>query len=275
MTVRRIAVQRYVTPLREGGSLPALVEGNDGSRWVVKFRGAGQGPRVLAAELIAGQLAAHLRLPVPEIAIARLDPGFGRAEPDPEIQDILRASHGDNVALGFLPQALAFDPAVDTIDPEMAADIVWFDAWIANVDRNVRNANLLVSAGRPWMIDHGAALYVHHRWQGWLERRDLAVPTLREHLLLPLAASIEDADARARERLDRALLATAVDAVPGDWLPDDDAFADSDEQRTAYVEWLHSRLTTHRGWLQAAADAQALGAARLAARATHRDWDPA
>ena len=171
MSIERLTGVRYVVPLREGGSLPAVVETDRDGPYVVKFRGAGQGQKALIAELLAAGIARALGLPVPRPALVALDAAFGRAEPDPEIQDILRGSVGANFGLAYLPGALAFDPAAGTdVGPELAASIVWFDAFITNVDRTVRNTNILLWRGQLWLIDHGAALYVHHRWEGWEAR---------------------------------------------------------------------------------------------------------
>jgi len=168
VTIERLAGVRYVVPLREGGSLPAIVDTERDGQFVVKFRGAGQGAKALIAEQLVAALGHALGLPIPRAAIVELADGFGRSEPDPEIQDVLRDSVGDNFGLAYLAGALAFDPAADrAVAPELAADIVWFDAYVTNVDRTVRNTNLLVWHERLWMIDHGAALYVHHRWEGW------------------------------------------------------------------------------------------------------------
>ena len=176
--MRTVRATRYATPLREGGSLPGVVEADDDGMYVVKFRGAGQGARALIAEALVAQLGLALELPVPRPAIVMLDQGFGQAEPDPEIQDILKGSVGANFGLAYLPGALAFDPAVDRdVAPELAASIVWLDALATNVDRSARNTNLLLARGRLWLIDHGAALYVHHRWEGWQERVQLQCTT--------------------------------------------------------------------------------------------------
>ena len=195
-TVKRVTGLRYVVPLREGGSLPAVVETDAPGAYVVKFRGAGQGARALVAELLVAQLAHALGLPVPDPAIVTLDAGFGETEPDAEIQDLLRASVGTNFGLAYLPGAIAFDPAADyAIDPDLAAAIVWFDAYIANVDRTPRNTNLLIWQDGLYLIDHGAALYVHHRWEGWQDRIQSPFPQIKDHVLLGLAGDLEAADA--------------------------------------------------------------------------------
>jgi hypothetical protein len=269
--IDRVTGVRYVVPLREGGSLPAVVDADNGRAYVVKFRGAGQGPKALVAELLAGELARAAGLPVPDAAIVELDKGFGKSEPDQEIQDILRWSTGANYGLAYLAGALAFDAAADAgVSPDLAAEIVWFDAFVTNVDRTPRNTNLLWWRERLWLIDHGAALYVHHRWDGWQERVQSPFPQIQEHVLLPLAGDIAAADARLRPRLTGAVIRALVDAVPDEWLAPDARFASVDEQRETYVAYLEARLNGPRRWLQEAIDASERGPAPYAPRATHR-----
>ena len=272
-TLPRLVGARYVVPLREGGSLPAVVDTEDGEKFVVKFRGAGQGPKALIAEAIVALLAQTLALSVPAAAVVDLDDGFGKSEPDPEIQDVLRASVGTNFGLAYLPGALAFDPAVDgaLLTPEQAADIVWFDAFVTNVDRTSRNTNLLVLGQQVWLIDHGAALYVHHRWQGWRDRIQARFVQIADHVLLPLAGDLTAADARLRPRLAVDDFARVVASVPEEWFDDDEAeFADLDAQRQAYVTYLSERLSGARAWLAEAIAAQQRGPQRLGPRLTHR-----
>jgi hypothetical protein len=243
MPLRTVTATRYVTPLREGGSLPGLVEADDDGLYVLKFRGAGQGLKALIAEVIAGELARALGLAVPEIVLMEVDPALGAAEPDPEIQDLITGSAGTNVALDFLPGSMPYTPAAGTQPPpELAADVVWLDALISNVDRTPRNPNLLVWHERMWLIDHGAALYFHHR-DGWDPEADAgrAFPGIADHVLLPLAGSILDADARQAERLSDAVVRSAVAAVPADWL---------DGER--YVEYFAHRLAKPRGFAEEA-----------------------
>jgi hypothetical protein len=269
----RLVGTRYVVPLREGGSLPAVVDTEATGSFVVKFRGAGQGPRALIAEALVSSIAAQVGLPVPRPAIIELDDGFGRGEPDPEIQDILRGSVGANFGLQYLPGALAFDPAVDArlVSAELAADIVWLDAYVTNVDRTPRNTNLLVSGERVWLIDHGAALFFHHRWAGWRERAQSPFVQIADHVLLHAAGDLTAADARLRPRLGRATLRSIVDAVPGEWLDDDEPeFADFDQQRQAYLTYLAERLEGPRAWLAEAVAAQQRGPQTLQRRMTHR-----
>jgi hypothetical protein len=271
LDVPRVVGTRYVVPLREGGSLPAVVETDDGT-FVVKFRGAGQGARALVAELLVAGIGHALGLPVPRAAIVELDAGFGRAEPNPEIQDILRGSVGANFGLEYLAGALAFDPVVDgpSIAPDSAAEIVWLDAFVTNVDRTPRNANLLMCRGRLNLIDHGAALYVHHRWAGWQERIHAPFTHIAEHVLLPFAGDLDAADARMRPRLPASVISAIVDSLPSEWLTDDPEFTDTEAQRAAYVTYLSRRLAGPRAWLETAIAARASGQSPLRVRETHR-----
>ncbi|MGN6359651.1 MAG: HipA family kinase [Thermomicrobiales bacterium] len=255
---------RYVAPLREGGSLPAIVETDEPGAYVVKFRGAGQGPKALIAELLAAELARPLGLLTPDAALVTLAAGFGQGEPDPEIQDLLRASVGRNFGLRYLPGALAYDPAAKhVLDPDLAAAIVWFDAYLTNVDRTPRNTNLLwwpTTRGQQpalYLIDHGAALYFQHRWEGWESRIQSAFPQIKDHVLLPFAGDLLAADARLRPLLTATVIQNAVAAIPDDWLGDEAPFADRDAHRAAYITYLLARLTGPRRWLQEAHNAAA------------------
>jgi len=238
MPLRSVTATRYVTPLREGGSLPGLLEADDDGLYVCKFRGAGQGVKALVAEVIAGELARALRLAVPDIVVIELDPALGAAEPDPEIQDLITGSAGANVGLDFLPGALPYTPAAGLQpSPEVAAEVVWLDALVTNVDRTPRNPNLLVWHERVWLIDHGAALYVHHR--DWDPAGDaaLAFPAIRDHVLLPCAGSIHEADERLAPRLSPEVVRAAVDLVPPGW-------AEADR----YAEYVGRRLAPPRAF---------------------------
>ena len=269
--MERLTGVRYVVPLREGGSLPAVVETDRAGPYVVKFRGAGQGARALIAESLVADLALEVGLPVPTPAIVMLDAGFGVSEPDPEIQDILRASVGANFGLAYLPGALAFDPAVPAdVSPELAAAIVWFDAFVTNVDRTARNTNLLLWGGQVWLIDHGAALYFHHQWPGWEARAQAPFPRIREHVLLTLAGDLAAADARLRPLLTDEAVRAVVAALPSEWLGDEPSFGDLAEHREAYVTYLLARLHGPRRWLEEAIDARRRGPAPLGPRLTHR-----
>jgi hypothetical protein len=240
--LRSVAATRYVTPLREGGSLPGLVEADDDGLYVLKFRGAGQGVKALVAEVIAGELARALGLAVPEIVEIEVDPALGAAEPDPEIQDLINASTGANVGLDFLPGSWPYTPAAGfQPSPETAAEIVWLDALVTNVDRTPRNPNLLVWHGRVWLIDHGAALYFHHR--DWDPEADAAkpFPAIGDHVLLPCAGSIHEADERLAERLTPDAVRAAVALVPPGW---------ADGER--YAEYLSARLAPPRAFAEEA-----------------------
>ena len=258
--LRTITATRYVTPLREGGSLPAIVEADDLGTYVLKFRGAGQGRKALVAELVAGEIARRLGLLVPEVVLAHLAPELGRSEPDPEIQDLLKRSSGLNLALDYLPGSLGFDPLVEPPDSDLASRIVWFDALVTNVDRTPRNTNLLVWHGRLWLIDHGASLYFHHNWPAGggtaLEaagRRPFAAA--RDHVLRPFASSITEADAALAPRLASGALRTIVDMIPPDWLEGEPGFADVGEVRAAYLSYLGARLREPRDWVTALEEA--------------------
>src|SRR5690349_23431002 len=192
--MRTVNAARYVTPLREGGSLPAIIEADDDGMYVLKFRGAGQGPKALIAELIAGEIARAAGFMVPELVFVNLDPEIARTEPDPEIQDLIRASGGLNLGLDYLPGSVMFNPVADQPDADLASRIVWFDAYITNVDRTPRNANMLMWHRKLWLIDHGAALYFHHSWTGMDQRSKDPFPLIKQHILLPFATTIETAD---------------------------------------------------------------------------------
>jgi hypothetical protein len=243
--MRTITATRYVTPFREGGSMPALVEADDDGLYVLKFRGAGQGPRALVAELVVGELARALGLPVPEVVLCDLDPRVGVAEPDPEIQELLQASAGLNVALDFLPGSLAFtDP--ETVDPQLAAEIVWLDSLVMNVDRTPRNPNLLRWHGATWLIDHGAAFYRHHRDDS--DPEGLAAqpfPLIKDHVLLARAGSLADAGSRLAPLVDEALLERLGALVPPEW-------ADAEP----YVRFLRARAARSDQLAQEADDAR-------------------
>lgn len=244
--IKTVAAVRYVTPLREGGSLPAIVEADDGQLYVMKFVGAGQGPKALIAELVAGELARALQLPVPEIVLLELDPQLGRSEPDPEIQDLLRASAGRlNLGLRYLPNALDFNLLLKPPpDPELASAIVWFDAFVTNVDRTPRNVNLLLWDDKLWLIDHGASLYFHHSWDDYLARSKSPFALIKDHTLLSFAGKLNEADATLRPRLTEPLLRQVIEQIPGEWLDDEQAFATQANHRRAYVNYLLSRLET-------------------------------
>jgi hypothetical protein len=248
IAMRSVRATRYVTAFREGGSLPGLVEADDDGLYVVKFRGAGQGPRVLVAEWLAGEIARALGLLVPDLVAVDLEAGIADSEPHQEIHDLLVASVGRNIGLDFLPGSLTFNPAVDrTPDPDWAAAVVWLDGLVTNPDRSPKNPNLLVWHGRPWLIDHGAALYIHHAWRDpdGHARRPHA-ERLTDHVLLPVASSIAAADERLAPLVTAELLEGLVAAVPDDWLAPDPVIGDAAAQRRAYVAYLRRRLEAPR-----------------------------
>jgi hypothetical protein len=257
--LRTVTATRYVTPLREGGSLPAVVEADDDGLYVVKFRGAGQGPKALIAELVAGEIGRHLGLLVPEIVFVDLDPRLGAAEPDQEIQDLLERSGGLNLGLDFLPGALSFDPAVGPApDADLSADVVWFDALVTNVDRTAKNVNMLVWHRRLWLIDHGAALYVHHTWRDPAAHARRPFERIRDHVLLPFAGSIRAADGRLAAGLTHDVLEGIADLIPAEWLRSPDGTAgDLDADRAPYVAYLEARLREPRLFVEEADRARA------------------
>ena len=264
-SLRTVAATRYVTPLREGGSLPAIVEADDDGLYVLKFRGAGQGPRALVAELVAGELARAAGLPVPEIVFAELEADLARTEPDAEIQDLIRASSGLvagsvglNLALDYLPGSIAFDPLAMQPDADLASSIVWFDAFVTNLDRTARNTNMLVWHGKLWLIDHGAALYFHHDWRDFMSRASSPFALIKDHVLLPFATRLAQADAAMTELLRPEVIDSVVALIPDAWLDDEPTFASKSAHRAAYGAWLTARLRAPRAFAEEAARARSL-----------------
>ncbi len=259
MNLRTVCATRYVTPLREGGSLPAIVEADDDGTYVLKFRGAGQGARALIAELLSGEIGRVLGLKVPELVFMELDSAIARTEPDPEIQDLIKASDGLNLALDYLPGSITFDPLVSKAvrdNPELAANIVWLDAFTTNIDRTARNANLLVWHKELWLIDHGASLYFHHSWEDYLTRSTSIFAPIKDHVLLPFAGSIEKADEQKAPLLTRDILQQIVELIPEGWLGDVAQFANATAHRAAYIEYLWQRLQGPRAWVKEAENAR-------------------
>jgi hypothetical protein len=241
--VRTVEAIRYVVPLREGGSLPAVVEGADGVLYVMKFIGAGQGRKALIAEWLAGEIGRRLGLAVPELVLMPMSPYLGRAEPNPEIRSLLQASRGLNLGMRYLPSAFAYNSLVRSKPTaELASAIVWFDAFVTNVDRTDRNVNMLLWGDKLWLIDHGAALYFHHDWRDYLERSRTPFAMIGQHTLLPLAKKLPEADALLRPQLDKSFFQEIVADIPSDWLQGENFFADETEHRDAYVAYLTSRL---------------------------------
>lgn len=257
LSIRTVTATRYVTPLREGGSLPAIVEADDDGLYVLKFRGAGQGPKALIAELVAGEIARALGLPVPEIVFVELDAALAGTEPDPEIQDLLKASVGLNLALDYLPGSVMYDPLVERLEPELASSVVWFDAYVTNVDRTPRNVNMLMWHKKLWLIDHGAALYFHHAWTNYMERSRGAFERIKDHVLLPFATMLKEADATLSARLTPEVIGSTVSLIPDAWLAVDGMFRSSDDARQAYAEYLLRRLEPPRLFTEEAERARA------------------
>jgi hypothetical protein len=258
MNLRTVIATRYVTPLREGGSLPAIIEADDDGMYVLKFRGAGQGPKALIAELVAGEIARAAGLPVPEIVFVDLDPELARTEPDPEIQDLIRASDGLNLALDYLPGSMTFDPVAEKLDADLASSIVWFDAYVTNVDRTPRNTNMLVWHRRLWLIDHGAALYFHHRWDNYLERSQDPFPMIKDHVLLPFAGALQEIDSKMIARVTPDIIDSIVKLIPDAWLARNPSSGAGGQNRDAYIEYLLSRLESPRFFLKEAIDARSV-----------------
>ena len=240
--LRTVNVTQYVTPLREGGSMPAIAEADDGFLYVLKFRGAGQGTKALIAELIGGEIARALGLHVPEIVFATLDEAFGRPEGDEEIQDLLKASVGLNLGLHYLSGSLTYDPAVTKLGEKLASQIVWLDSLLLNVDRTARNTNMLWWNKELWLIDHGAALYFHHSWQNWEGKATQPFAKIKDHVLLPQASKLQVVDADYRAILTKERIDTIVSLIPDVWLGGNSPFATADEYRQAYARFLESRV---------------------------------
>ena len=250
--LRTVQATRYVLPLREGGSLPAIVEADDSGLYVVKFRGAGQGPLALVAELVAGEIGRALGIAVPELVLAEVDPVLARNEPDQEIRDLVMASGGLNLAMDYLPGSLMFDPAAKglVVDPIVASQAVWFDAFVTNVDRTARNANLLWWHKRLQFIDHGAALYFHHNWAGIETAATSPFTPIKDHVLLRYASAIGQVDAALRSRLSKAVFAEILAMVPEAWF-----FGDAHSK--GYVEYFVRRLAAADTFMQEAIRARA------------------
>ena len=258
MSLRTVVATRYVTPLREGGSLPAIIEADDDGMYVLKFRGAGQGPKALIAELVAGEIARAAGLLVPEIVFVELDPQLARTEPDPEIQELIRASAGLNLALDYLPGSVMFDPVAEKPDADIASSIVWLDAYVTNVDRTPRNTNMLMWHRRLWLIDHGASLYFHHTWNNYLERSRDSFALIKDHVLLRFAGSLPEADLKMSERITPDIIDNVVKLIPDGWLAGDSSLGGSDQYRDAYIEYLLRRLERPHVFVEEAIRARSL-----------------
>ena len=253
--LRTVNVTRYVTPLREGGSMPAIAEADDDFLYVVKFSGAGQGVKALIAEIIGGEIARALGFRVPEIVFACLDEAFGRTEPDEEIQDLLKASVGLNLALHYLSGAITFDPMVTTVDSKLASQIVWLDCLLTNMDRTPRNTNMLMWHKELWLIDHGASLYFHHSWQNWEEQASRPFALIKDHVLLPLATELDLVDAEFRALLTPDLIRSVVALIPDQWLTES-TFDSPAAQRAAYARFLEIRIANSEIFVKEAQNAR-------------------
>ena len=242
ISIRTVNVTRYITPLREGGSLPALAEADDNFNYVLKFKGAGHGTKALIAELLGGEIVRALNLPVPELVFANLDEAFGRTEADEEIQDLLQGSQGLNLALHYLSGAINFDPVVTTVDAKLASQIVWFDAFISNVDRTFRNTNMLIWHKELWLIDHGAALYFHHAFTDPAGHALTPFALIKDHVLLPQASLLKEVDAEYKALLTEPVIRSIVTLLPDEWLQWDGVEQSAAEVREIYCQFLLVRL---------------------------------
>lgn len=254
--LRTVNVTRYITPLREGGSLPALAEADDEFKYVLKFRGAGHGVKALIAELVGGQIAKALKLQLPELVFANLDEAFGRNEGDEEIQDLLQGSQGLNLALHFLSGAITFDPVVTTVDAKLASQIVWLDAYITNVDRTFRNTNMLIWHKELWLIDHGACLYFHHSWNNWEQHAKSPFALIKDHVLLPQASLLKEVDAEYKALLTPEILVDIVNTIPEEWLQWEDTDETPEALRNVYLQFLQTRLNNSEIFVNQAQNAR-------------------
>lgn len=255
-SLRTVNVMRYVMPLREGGSLPALAEADDGFNYVLKFKGAGQREKALIAELIGGEVARLLGLKVPELVFANLDEAFGRSEGDEEIQDLLKGSQGLNLGLHFLSKAVTFDPGASSVDEELASKIVWLDAYITNVDRTYRNTNLLIWNRELWLIDHGASFLFHHSWENFEKHAKSPFSMIKDHVLLPMAGKLEKVDHEMKSKITHDKISAILDLVPDEWLMASRDVESPDEARKVYEEFLLLRLENSSVFVKEAQDAR-------------------
>jgi len=255
-SLRNINVTRYITPLREGGSLPALAEADDDFKYVLKFRGSGHGPKAVIAELIGGEIARCLGLQIPELVFAHLDEAFGQTEGDEEIQDLLQASKGLNLALHFLSGAITYDPVVNPLDEKLASQIVWLDAYITNVDRTYKNTNMLIWYKELWLIDHGACLYFQHSWMNWESHAKSPFALIKDHVLLPKAALLEEVNAEFLAILNEDNIRSIVALIPDTWLQWEDTDETPEALREVYAQFLLTRLKHTDIFIQEAQNAR-------------------
>jgi hypothetical protein len=256
LNLRAVNVTRYISPLREGGSLPALAEADDDFKYVLKFKGAGHGVKALIAELLGGEIARVLQLQIPELVYANLDEAFGRTEADEEIQDLLQGSQGLNLALHFLSGAINFDPVVTVVDANKASQIVWLDAFITNVDRTFRNTNMLIWHKELWLIDHGASLYFHHSWTNWEKHAQSPFALIKDHVLLPQASMLTEADALFKTILTPETLQSIVNLIPLEWLDWQDTYENPEAIREVYLQFLSMRLNHSQIFIKEAQNAR-------------------
>jgi hypothetical protein len=249
LNIRQVHITRYVTPLREGGSLPAIVEADDAFLYVLKFRGAGQGTKALIADFIGGEIARKLGMRVPEMVFAQLDDSFGRTEPDEEIQDLLKFSVGLNLGVHYLSGAITFDPVLHQLSDDLSSQIVWLDAFLTNVDRTPKNTNMLMWHKELWLIDHGASLYFHHNWDTWEKQAMSSFPLIKDHVLLKGATVLEKVDSHAKEVLTDAFIDELLSAIPNDWLMEEG-------DRKVYGDFLKMRLKNSELFIKEAEDAR-------------------
>lgn len=256
MELRTVNVTRYITPLREGGSLPALAEADDGFKYVVKFRGAGHGTKALISELIGGQIAQLLGFSIPELVFVNLDEAFGRSEGDEEIQDLLQNSKGLNLGLHFLSGAFTFDPVVTHVDPKLASQIVWMDAFLTNVDRTVRNTNMLIWHKELWLIDHGATLYFHHSWVNWEKYAVSPFSQIKDHVLLPYASRLDEVDVEFKKILTSEKIVEIVDLIPDEWLEWGNEGETAGDIKKIYLQFLIERINNSQIFVKEAQNAR-------------------
>jgi len=257
--IRTVNVTQYIAPLREGGSLPAIVAADDGFKYVLKFKGAGHREKALISEFIGGEIARKLGLKVPELVFAHLDENFGRTEADEEIQDLLRGSHGLNLGLHFLSGAINFDPVVTTLDTHLASKVVWLDAFLTNIDRTFRNTNMLIWNKELWLIDHGASLYFHHTWDNWEQLLMSPFAYVKDHVLLPQASMLEQVDGEAKQMLTEDILYEIVQQLPNEWLPEDERLLTAEQQKDVYFSFLSKRLGHTELFINEANNARKIG----------------
>jgi hypothetical protein len=253
--IRTVNVTRYITPLREGGSLPAIVAADDEFLYVLKFRGAGQGTKALIAEIVGGEIARALGFRVPEIVFAQLDSSFGKIEGDEEIQDLLKSSTGLNLGVHYLSGAITFDPVVTTLSSRVASQLVWLDALLMNVDRTCRNTNMLMWKKELWLIDHGASLYFHHSWTG-IEHASKTFPMIKNHVALPLATELDEVDRTSKKTLTAERISAIVSLIPDEWLIDDLNFTTAEGHRNAYKKFLSERIANSQLFIEEAQHAR-------------------